>query len=128
MMTTLRSLTFLALATWLVSCTYPNHYQNIPGGAPHAVLVGAGVTLVNINGKPTPPYRIPGPYRIPAGPTTVTVMGGRLDVFQYPVLQFTAEAGQTYRVQRFQTPYVDKATVFDSAFQAVAEVDREQIR
>lgn len=128
LMTTLRSLTLLALATWLVSCTYPNHYQNAPADTPHAVLVEAGVSLTDINGQPTPPYRLPGPFRVPAGPTTVKAIAGQLNVFEYPLLRFTAEAGQTYRVQRVHTPYFDKVTVRDSAQQALAEVDREQIR
>jgi len=125
LMTILRSLTLLALTTWLVSCTYPNHYQNAPADTPHAVLVEAGVTFTHINDTPTAPYRLPGPFRIPAGPTNVKVIAGRLDICDYPPLRFMAEAGQTYRVQRVHTPFFDKVTVRDSAQQPLAEVERQ---
>ncbi len=108
----------------LGSCTYPNHYQNAPADSPHAVLVGSGVTILNINEKPTAPYRVPGPFRIPAGPTIVKAIAGRLDICDYPLLRFTAEAGQTYRVQRVHTPYMDQVAVRDASMQAVVEVDR----
>ncbi|MES2595072.1 MAG: hypothetical protein V4662_07045 [Verrucomicrobiota bacterium] len=83
------------------------------------------MTFTTINETPTAPYRIPGPFRIPAGLTTVKTVAGHLTICDYPVLRFMAEDGQTYRVQRVSTPYMDQVTVRDDAMRVVAEVQRQ---
>lgn len=52
LMTRLALLLPLVLVTMLTGCAYPNQFRNVRADAPHAVLVGDGVTVMHINGQP----------------------------------------------------------------------------
>lgn len=124
-MSTLLSMTLsLFAAALLVGCAYPNQFRNVRGGSPHAVLVGEGVTLFHINGQPTSFWRFGERFCVSPGLTTVRVIAGRLGEVEFPLLRFTAEAGQTYSIQRNHGGGSDRIILRDRGERVVVELER----
>jgi hypothetical protein len=86
---------FFAAFTVLTGCSYPNQFRNTDTSLPHAVLVGNGVKAFHINGQPTSFWRCRESFRIPIGPTTVRPLTGTWSYPDYPLVEFTAQAGFT---------------------------------
>jgi len=87
--------------TLVTGCAYPNQFRNVRADAPHAIVVGEGVTVTHVTDQPTSFWRCRERFRVPPGATTLRAVAGQWDIQTY-TLPFTAEAGQTYslRLQR----------------------------
>lgn len=88
-------LLFFAALTSLAGCAYPNQFRNTDKSLPHAVLIGEGVKAFHINGQPTSFWRCRESFRIPVGRTTVRPLTGTWSYPDYPLVEFTAQAGFT---------------------------------
>lgn len=111
-------------AALLAGCAYPNQFRNGRAVSVHAVLVGEDVRLPHINGQPTSFWRFRERFRIPPGPTTVRVISGRLGELEFPLLQFEAQAGQKYLIQRKRGGGSDRIVLWDSVERVVVELER----
>ena len=119
------SVTLAVVAAALLSgCAYPNQFRNVRAVSVHAVLVGEDVRLPHINGQPTSFWRFRERFRIPPGPTTVRVISGHLGEVEFPLLQFEAEAGQTYSIQRKCGGGSDSIILRESLERVVVELER----
>lgn len=124
-MSTLVSVTLSLFAAVLVAgCAYPNQFRNVGIVYPHAVLVGEDVTLFHINGQPTSFWRFRERFCVPPGPTTVRVISGRQGEVEFPLLRFTAEAGQTYSIQRKHGGGSDRIVLRNRGERVVVELER----
>ncbi len=104
--------------------------QPIPqgsGGSPHALLVGEDVSLFHINGQPTSFWHFRERFWIPPGPTVVRVISGSPGEMEFPLLQFEAEVGQTYSIQRRRVGGSDRIILRDSGGRVVVELERRVI-
>lgn len=102
----------------------PQHIPQGSGGSPHAVLVGEDVSLFHINGQPTSFWRFRERFWIPPGPTMVRVISESLGEVEFPLLQFEAEAGQTYFIQRKRGGGSDRIILRESVERVVVELER----
>jgi hypothetical protein len=118
-------LSSLALALLLSGCAYPNQFRGVRADAPHAVLVGDGVTVMHINDQPTSFWRCRERFLVPSGATTLRAVAGHWDIQTYS-LSFTAEAGHTYSLRRQRADASDRVVLRDSGEQIVAQAERQQ--
>ena len=121
-MTRLTPLALLLLA----GCAYPNQFRNVDADAPHAVLVGDGVTVMHINRQPTSFWRVRETFRIPPGRTTLRAVAGHWDIHSYTGLVFTAEVGQRYSLRRDRTAGSDRVVVRDRDEHIVSHAEAER--
>lgn len=90
----------------LMSCSYPNQFQDQPPTKPHAVLTGAQAhhyfdrspTIFHINGQPTSFWRSKEQFHIPPGPTTLTVIADS-EPYDFAPLTFNARPRRHYQVR-----------------------------
>lgn len=125
LMTRLASLAVLLLATGFAGCAYPNQFRNVRADAPHAVLIGDGVTVVHISGRPTGFWRVRERFRVPPGENTLGAVAGHWDIQSYAVPPFTAVAGQTYFLRRQRADGSDRVVLRDRADHIVAQAERQ---
>lgn len=114
----------IVAAPLLAGCAYPNQFHSVRIGSPHAVLVGEGVKLTHINGQPTSFWRFRERFCVVPGPTTLKVISGRLGEGEYPLMRFTAEAGQTYSIRREHGSGFDGIVLWDRGERSVVELQR----
>ena len=126
-MTRLTLLLPLVLATMLTGCAYPNQFRNVRADAPHAVLVGDGVTVMHINGQPTSFWRCRERFRVPPGATTLRAVAGHWEI-QTHAFPFTAEVGQTYSLRRQRADGSDRVVLRDSGEHVVAQAERQETK
>src|SRR5688500_511512 len=116
------------LFAFVAGCAYPNQFRNVQTDSPHAVLIGDGVKLTDINQQPTSFWSTRQRFRVSPGPIVMRVISRDRANVRYDSIQYTAEAGHQYSVQRERANGSDGVSVRNSSEQRVAVAKRESAR
>ena len=81
---------------------------------------------MHINDQPTSFWRSRERFRVSPGSTTLRAISGYRGDVRYPLLQFTAEAGHSYSVQRQRSDDSDRVIVRDAGERVIAQTERER--